>query len=700
MTLVEARTSHDRIVTQIREHDYAYYVLASPQVSDTEYDRLYRALVDLEHEFPELITPDSPTQRVGGQPAGGFPEVTHAVRMMSLDNTYSEEELVEFLRRVQRLLPDTGLEWTVEPKVDGVAVSLRYEQGRLRLGATRGDGTTGDDITANLRTLRSVPLRLRPANKLGDDETADLFPTIANVPDVLEVRGEIFMTRSGFDRLNMERESAGEEGFANPRNATAGSLKQLDPRIVARRPLNLIVYGLGEVRGGKPPTNQTSAMAWLRSLGFKTPDHLWRCGSASELLSAIHELNERRRTFDYETDGAVVKLDSFAFRAHVGETAKAPRWAIAYKYAAAQAETRLRDITIQVGRTGALTPVAELEPVHLAGSTISRATLHNQEDLRRKDVRVGDMVIIEKAGEVIPAVVRVNLDKRVGEAAPFTFPTSCPECDSHVSRDTGDDAEGVVWRCRNPDCPAQVRGRIEHWCSRGAMDVEGAGEVLIRQLVDRGLAHDVADLYRLTLDEVSGLERMGEKSAANFLQGVAASRERDLWRLVFGLGILHVGAGVAKALARHFATLDNILAAGIDQLTSIDDVGEVIATSLVQWQGDPRHRRLVERLRRAGLNFQSSLHNPTASSGPWSGKTVVLTGTLPSLTRVEATARVEALGGKVSGSVSKKTDYVIAGSETGSKLGKARQLGVPILNEEEFLRLCEAPGPPAGPQGA
>jgi DNA ligase (NAD+) len=627
---------------------------------------------------------------VGGQPLGGFAEVKHAVRMMSLDNTYSEGEVAEFLGRVQRLLPEVTLEWTVEPKVDGVAVNLRYEQGRLVLGATRGDGTTGDDITANLRTLRSVPLLLRQAGTTSAASVPDLFSAGVQLPEVLEVRGEIFMTRTGFERMNAERLAAGEERFANARNATAGSLKQLDPKIVARRPLNLLVYGLGEVRGGRPPGDQAAAMEWLRSLGFKTPDYLWRCRSEQELFAALHELNRRRHALDYETDGAVIKLTAFALRDRVGATAKAPRWAIAYKYAPAQAETRLRGITIQVGRTGALTPVAELEPVLLAGTTISRATLHNEEDLRRKDVRVGDTVIIEKAGEVIPAVVGVNLARRAGGSLPFAFPQTCPECGSRVSRESGEAAEGVVWRCLNPDCPAQVRGRIEHWCSRGAMDIEGAGEVLIRQLVERGLVRDVADLYQLGPDEVAGLERMGRKSAANFVDSVTASRKRDLWRLVFGLGILHVGEGVAKALARHFPALDDILTASVDQLTEVPDVGEVIAASLIHWQGDPRNQQLVERLRRAGLNFRSSLNPAAAQSGPWAGKTVVLTGTLASLTRAEATARVEALGGRVAGSVSQKTDYVVVGADAGSKLKKAEQLGVTLLSEAEFLRLSEA----------
>lgn len=694
MTPAQAQARHAQLVTQVREHDYAYYVLAHPTISDAEYDRLYRELAGLENDFPALISPDSPTQRVGGQPVKGFAPVHHALPMMSLDNTYSEAEVVEFTRRVQRLLPGEQLEWTVEPKIDGVAVSLRYEEGCLILGATRGDGTTGDDITANLRTLRSVPLRLRPGKDRNDEGEADLFSLSAGVPSVLEVRGEVFMSRSGFEKLNREREAAGEERFANARNATAGSLKQLDPGVVAQRPLQLIAYGLGQVRGGAAARDQASVLAWLRSLGLRTPERLWLCPSTDQLVTALHELDQARASFDYETDGAVVKLNRFAWREALGSTAKAPRWAIAYKYAAAQAQTRLRAITIQVGRTGALTPVAELEPVLLAGSTISRATLHNEEDLRRKDVRVGDTVVIEKAGEVIPAVIRVVPEKRTGGESPYTFPRLCPECSSKVARESGVSTEGVVWRCLNPDCPAQVRGRIEHWCSRGAMDIEGAGEALVRQLVERGLVRDVADLYRLTLDELSGLERMGPRSASNLLAGLATSRSRDLWRLVFGLGILHVGAGVAKALARRFASLDDILAASVDQLTAIDAVGEVIAGSLVRWHGDPRHRALIERLRKAGLNFQSAAHRAQPSVDPLTGKSFVLTGTLPSLTREQAVARIESLGGKVSSSVSKKTDFILAGAEPGSKLLKAQQLGIQVLDEAAFLEMSKAGNPP------
>ena len=711
MTQAEAKKRHARLVEEIRRHDHAYYVEARPVISDLEYDRLYHELLDLEKEFPGLATPDSPSHRVGGAPLSEFQSVRHAVPMMSLDNTYSQEEVRDFVKRVQKLLPDEKLEWVVEPKVDGVAVSLRYENGVLAVGATRGDGTTGDDITANLKTIRSVPL------KIGRDGVS---PSPINI---LEVRGEVFMPLAGFEKLNAERKSAGEEMFANPRNAAAGSLKQLDPKIVAKRPLDVILYGIGtpstsSAKTGSQlaepvlgaPQSQCELLDFLKSLGFKTPERTWFCKSEDDLIAAIAELDTVRKKFAYETDGAVIKLNSFEQQRRVGATAKAPRWAIAYKYASEQAETKLNAITIQVGRTGALTPVAELEPVFLAGSTISRATLHNEDYIREKDIRIGDTVVIEKAGEVIPAVVSVVLKKRGGVEKKFTFPKTCPECGSKVSRSIRrgelhepqtktedgdscnsplrDEEENVVLRCANPNCPAQVRGRLEHWCARGAMDIEGGGEVLAAQLVKSGLVRDVADIYELKLEQIAALERMGEKSAKNFIDAVAASKSRDMWRLLFGLGILHVGAGVAKALARHFATLDQVFAASAEQLTETEDIGEVIARSIVDWHGEPENRKLVERLSQAGLNFKSSLYQPAAKAGPFAGKTFVLTGTLPTLTREEATAKIEALGGKVSGSVSKKTDYVLAGEDAGTKLDKAQKLGVKIIDEKEFLKMC------------
>jgi DNA ligase (NAD+) len=696
VTHAAAKKRHAQLADEIRRHDHAYYVEAQPKISDRDYDRLYHELLELEKEFSELAAPDSPSQRVGGAPLSAFKSVRHSVPMLSLDNTYSEEEIRDFVKRLEKLLPGEKLDWIVEPKVDGVAISLRYENGVLVTGATRGNGTEGDDVTANLKTIRSVPLTfVGMRSTASPSQREKIKDAVEGVPTVLEVRGEVFMPVAGFEKLNAERKAAGEELYGNPRNTAAGSLKQLDPKIVATRPLDVVIYGIAEAQSPKSkvqsPKSQSELLAWLKKLGFKTPEKIWHCHSAEELIAAIHELDKLRKKFPYETDGAVIKLNSFAQRERAGFTVKAPRWAIAYKYAPEQAETKLNSITIQVGRTGALTPVAELEPVFLAGSTISRATLHNEDYIREKDIRLGDTVTIEKAGEVIPAVVNVVLKKRGGGEKKFNFPKTCPECGSKVAKEIGgDEEEGSVWRCVNPDCPAQIRGRIEHFCSRGAMDIEGGGEVLAAQLVKNNLVRDVADLYSLKPDDVANLERMAEKSAKNFLDALAASKSRDLWRLIFGLGILHVGAGGAKSLARHFPALDDIFAANAEQLAEAEDIGEVIAQSLVNWHGDARNQKLIERLRAAGLNFKSELYQPRAKAGPFAGKIFVLTGTLPTLKREEAAAKIESLGGKVSGSVSKKTNFVVAGEEAGSKLDKAQKLGVKIIDEKEFLKLGAA----------
>ena len=666
MTKAKAEKRHSVLAEEIRRHDHDYYVLAEPTISDSDYDRLYRELLDLEGEYPDLMPADSPSQRVGGKPVSEFPEYCHAVPMMSLDNTYSYEEIGEFLKRVGKLLPEADLDWTVEPKVDGLAVSLRYENGVLAVGATRGDGVTGDDITGNLKTIRSLPLKL-----------------IGKPPAVLEVRGEVFMSRKGFAKLNEKRMVAGEEPFANPRNAAAGSLKQLDPNLVAERPLGILLYSLGEV-SGKVPATQVELLDWLDNLGFPTADMIWMDRTLVDLVASIEELDKVRHDLDYETDGAVIKLNNLLLRTQCGATAKAPRWAMAYKFPTEQAVTVLKDILIQVGRTGALTPVADLEPVFVAGSKVGRATLHNEEEIQRKDIRIGDTVVIEKAGEIIPAVVEVVLDKRPKKTKAFKLAKICPECGSNAAKDEGE----VVWRCPNPDCPAQVRGRLEHWCMRGAMNVDGGGEVLVRQLVATGMALDVGELYELDVGQVAGLERMAEKSAQNFIDGLDKSKSRDLWRVVFGLGILHVGAGVAKTLCRHYKTMDDLLDATEEQLVSIDDVGEVIAKSLYQWFGEPENRNLIKRLRREGVNFESSIYQSAEAAGPLAGKALVLTGTLPNLKRHEAVARIEEAGGKVVGSVSRKTDYVVTGEAAGSKLAKAEKMSIPVIDETQLLKLC------------
>ncbi len=666
MTKAKAEKRHSVLAEEIRRHDHAYYVLAEPTISDSDYDRLYRELLDLEEAHPGLMTADSPSQRIGGKPVSEFPSHTHALPMMSLDNTYSYEEISEFLKRVGKLLPEADLDWTVEPKVDGLAVSLRYENGVLAVGATRGDGVTGDDITGNLKTIRSLPLKL-----------------CGKPPAVLEVRGEVFMSREGFAKLNEKRVAEGEEPFANPRNAAAGSLKQLDPKLVAERPLGILLYSLGEV-SEKVPATQVVMFEWLGNFGFPTAEQTWTGKTHKDLVASIEELDKIRHDLDYETDGAVIKLNNLASRTQCGATAKAPRWAMAYKFPAEQAVTVLKDIVIQVGRTGALTPVAELEPVFVAGSTVGRATLHNEEEIQRKDIRIGDTVVIEKAGEIIPAVVEVVLDKRPKKAKTFKLSKVCPECGSNAAKDEDE----VVWRCPNPDCPAQVRGRLEHWCMRGAMDVDGGGEVLVRQLVAAGMALDVGELYELDVRQVAGLERMAEKSTQNFIDGLEKSKSRDLWRVVFGLSILHVGSGVAKALCRHYKTMDDLLDATEEQLVSIDDVGEVIAKSLYQWFGEPENRKLIKRLRREGVNFESSIYQLAEAAGPLAGKALVLTGTLPNLKRHEAVAKIEAAGGKVVGSVSRKTDYVVAGEMAGSKLAKAEKMSISIIDEAKLLKLC------------
>ena len=669
------------LVKLIRELDYAYYTLAQPTISDHAYDRLYRELLELEQAMPEQRDPDSPTQRVGGKPLEGFDSVAHAMPMMSLDNTYSRDELQAFLQRVAKWLPDQSLEWTVEPKIDGVAISLRYEGGVFVQGLTRGDGTHGDDITQNLRTLRRIPSKLKV-------ETG-------TAPQVLEVRGEVYMSRAGFLRLNAQRIARGEEPFANARNATAGSLKMLDPHEVAQRPLDIMLYGLGQCHalGQAEPSSQVSLLQSLQTLGLPVSPHHWLCQDSSAIFDALQALELLRPELDYATDGAVIKLNALSLRERVGHTAKAPRWAIAYKFAAEQARTRLRAIAIQVGRTGALTPVAELDPVHVSGSTVSRATLHNAEEIRRKDIRQGDTVIIEKAGEIIPAVVGVVLEDRPADAQPYVFPTHCPECQSMAQQVMAASALGVGWRCPNPDCPAQVRARLEHWCSRGAMDIEGGGAALIEQLVARGLALDVADLYRLTQAELESLDRMGEKSARNFLEGLKASKSRDFWRVLFGLGILHVGAGVAKTLARHAGDMKELMLQSVESLMALDEVGEVIAQSVVSWFEDPQHRRLIARLEAHGVAMLASsgqAGTDASATGLLSGTSWVLTGTLPSLTRQQAAERIEQAGGKVVGSVSRKTDYLLAGEAAGSKLTKAQSLGVKIVDQDAFLQMLES----------
>ena len=747
---------HAELADEIRRHDRAYYVEAQPTISDREYDQLYRELLDLEAAHPELRTPDSPSQRVGGEPIDGFETVRHAVPMMSLDNTYSQEEVREFVERVQKLLPGESLDWVVEPKADGIAISLRYEEGQFTVGATRGDGVAGDDVTANLRTIRSIPLRLQPLGQaLGQGE----------VPDVFEARGEVIMTRSGFEKMNQAREAEGEPLFANPRNATAGSLKQLDPTLVARRPLDIVLYGSGEVAGGPEVDSQLGLFAALGQLGFRTPEHTWHCNSTEEILEAIDELDRIRSGFDYDTDGAVIKLNRYDLRGRVGATAKAPRWAMAYKYAPEQAQTRLHAITIQVGRTGTLTPVAELEPVFVDGSTISRATLHNEEEIGRKDIRIGDTVIIEKRGDVIPGVISVVKNLRPAGAEPFDMlaatGSQCPECGGAIHKDE----EFVAWRCINTDCPAQAAQRLEHFAARTALDIDCLGDIVSDKLVERQLASSPLDLFDLTVEQLGPLNlgtdaepRMfGEKNATKLVDSVERARTMGLDRWLFALAIPELGRTTAAALAKfhkdiaavaqseilqdvitldelgeevvrinprsrknkpateqeknereqQYAELVDEMRERITHLANLGfaavtkengshppnyttEVGPSVARSVLAWFSSETGRALLERLAKLGIDPQGTAPGEGGNSGgAFAGKTFVITGTLPTMSREEAKAMIEANGGKTTGSVSKKTDYLLAGEKAGSKLTKAESLGVPILDEKAFHAKCD-----------
>jgi DNA ligase (NAD+) len=699
----------------IRKHDRLYYEEAASAISDRDYDRLYKELVDLETQFPDLLTPDSPTQRVGGKPLKAFEQVAHLVPMLSLDNTYSEDEVKNFYARIQRLLPDEKIPVVIEPKVDGVAVSLIYENGKLRQAATRGDGTVGDNITQNIRTIRSVPERLR-----------------GTAPKLLEVRGEVYMDRQGFEKLNEARKKEGLPLFANPRNAAAGSLKQLDPATVAKRPLGIVLYGTGATEGLDVELH-SKVFPLLKTLGLPTTERWWVAGSVEGILDAIHKLDGVRHDFAYQTDGAVVKVDSFEQRERLGFTAKSPRWAIAYKYAAERVETRLNDIIVQVGRTGILTPVAVLEPVFVSGSTVARATLHNEDEITRKDIRIGDTVLIEKAGEVIPAVVEVVKSKRPRDAQPFDFAKhirgKCPVCGGSVRRDP----EFVAWRCENLQCPAQTTRRVEFFAARGALDIESIGGIVADKLVERGLVREPLDLFELKVDQLAQLNlgteeaprAFGEKNAIKAINAIERARALPLSRWLYALAIPDVGKTTATDLARFHGTINDIahseLLHGVleyhekrergepakeiaERLIKsgfanpskskagkngiVTEVGPVVAQSVLDFFASTAGKKTLQRMRQLGIEPKREKISPKkAAQLPLSGKTFVLTGTLPSMTREEATDKIEALGGHVASGVSKKTDYVLAGAEAGSKFDKAKELGVKIIDEAEFRKM-------------
>ncbi|PYK28086.1 MAG: DNA ligase (NAD(+)) LigA [Verrucomicrobia bacterium] len=711
----EAAKRIEQLRGEIRKHDRLYYEEAVPIISDREYDQLYKDLVDLESQFPHLVTPDSPTQRVGGKPLKAFEQVSHLVPMLSLDNTYSEEEVKNFYARIQRLLPDEKIPVVIEAKVDGVAVSLIYESGKLRQAATRGDGNMGDSITQNIRTIRSVPERLRDGT-----------------PKLLEVRGEVYMDRKGFEKLNEERKKQGLPLFANPRNAAAGSLKQLDPAIVAKRPLGIVLYGTGATKGVDVDLH-SEIFPLLKKLGLPVTERWWVAESVEELLDAIHELDGIRHKFAYQTDGAVVKVNSFAQRERLGFTAKSPRWAIAYKYAAERVQTRLKDIIIQVGRTGILTPVAVLEPVLVSGSTVGRATLHNEDEIKRKDIRIDDTVVIEKAGEVIPAVVEVVKSQRPRGAKPFHFSEhihgKCPVCGRPIRRDP----EFVAWRCENLHCPAQTTRRVEFFAARGALDIESVGGIVADKLVERGLVREPLDLFELKVDQLAKLNLgtedaprvLGEKNATKAIHAIERARTLPLSRWLFALAIPDVGKTTATQLARFHESIDDVansqllhdvldyhekrehkesakeiaerlIKTGFAKRSKskaekdgiVTEVGPVVAESVLDFFASAAGKKILRRMRELRIQPKSEKVSAKKKAElPLAGKTLVLTGTLPSMTREEATEKIEALGGHVTGSVSKKTDYVLAGAEPGSKFDKAKELGVRIIEEAEFRKM-------------
>lgn len=652
----------------IAHHNHCYYTLDAPEVPDAEYDRLMRELSQLEERFPEWASDDSPTRRVGGSPAEKFKKVVHHHPMLSLANVFDDDELTEFDERVRRLLALEQIEYVCEPKMDGLAVELVYEDGRFVRGATRGDGETGEDVTANLLTLRNLPRALETAK--------------GPLPTYLEVRGEVFLRKADFARLNAQREEAGEPTFVNPRNCAAGSLRQLDPRVTAERPLAVFLYEVGEARGVVFETHQEK-LDWLAQAGLPVNPRRHLAAGLSEVRDAYRRLLADRHQLPYEIDGLVVKVDREDHRKRLGAVSKSPRWAVAYKFPPEEELTRVEAIEVQVGRTGALTPVAHLAPVYVGGVTVARATLHNDDELRRKDVRVGDQVYVRRAGDVIPEIVKVVTTRRTGDERPFAFPTHCPICGAAVVREEGE----AVHRCSGASCPAQLVGNLRHFATRPAMDIDGLGDKLCAALVASGKVRSYADLYRLDMKELSGLERMGDKSAQNLLDALARSKKTTLRRFLYALGIRHVGEATAKALAEHFRALPPLLAASQEDLQRVRDVGPEMAREIHAFFHEPQNQRLVTEL--LALGVEPAPPEQAAASSPFAGKTVVLTGGLSSMSRDAAKEEIERRGGRVSGSVSAKTDLVVAGEDAGSKLKKARELGVKVIDETAFRQLLK-----------
>ena len=644
----------EKLRDELRGHEHRYYVLDQPTISDYEFDQLMRELKQLEEEHPELITPDSPSQRVGGEPAKEFPSHTFSIPMLSLENAYTEEELQDWHRRVTQLAATESVDYVAELKIDGLSVALIYENGLLSKGVTRGDGRTGEVVTGNVRTIRSIPLRLHEAVSV-------------------EIRGEVFQSLKAFRQLNEQREEAGEPRFANPRNSAAGSLRQLDPGIVAKRPLDYYGYWIHPT---KPL--QSENLKWITSLGLKVNPHRKLCHSLQEVIDFYRHWEQHRDDLDYEIDGVVVKVNSLELHTKLGSTSKSPRWAIAVKFPAHQATTRLLNIRVQVGRTGALTPVAELEPVLLGGTTIRNATLHNEDEIARLGLQINDRVLLERGGDVIPKVVSVV--ERSPDRIPFEMPSRCPVCGSEVYREEGE----AVRRCLSQTCPAMLKESLLHWASRRAMKIDGLGERLVDQLVAKDMVHDVSDLYDLKIEQLEELERIGRKSAENLVNEIDASRGLEFWRLLFGIGIRHVGERTAQILARHFGSIEDLEKASAEDLERVHEVGPKLAESVYKFFRQPENRALLKRLASAGLPMKAELAEAPSGEQAFSGKTFVLTGTLDTMTREEAAALIAARGGRVSASVSKKTTFVVAGRDAGSKLEKARNLGVEILNEQQL----------------
>jgi len=672
----DAKKRIERLCSEIRRHDYLYYVLNHPEISDRQYDKLFADLKTLEQANPRFITADSPTQRVSERPLEGFASIRHAVPMLSMDNTYNADELKAFDERVRRSLRDEDYDYVVELKIDGLAISLRYEGGALVTAATRGDGEVGDDVTANVRTIKAIPLVL-----LGDGP----------VPDVLEVRGEVYMPRTAFVELNRLRAEAGEPVFANPRNAGAGSLKLLDARITATRNLSFFAYSIGElsVRKDSPrgplAENHYRSLQRLKELGLPVNPNIKKAGDISEVINICLGWSKKRLKLDYTIDGMVIKIDRFDQRDILGATGRAPRWCISYKFPAEQAQTTLESIDVQVGKSGILTPVANLAPVLLAGTTVKRASLHNFDELNRLDVRCGDTVVIEKAGEIIPQVVEVKKQLRAAGAVRFKIPRQCPNCGSAVAKDQ----DGVYIRCLNPDCPGQLKERLKYFAGRGQMDIENLGAALIEQLVDTGLVKNFADLYKLRRPELTELERIAEKSAANVIEAVEKSKSQPLWRLIAALGIRHIGGQSAQILAEHFGSLEALMAAEEEVLEGIEQIGPTMAKSVYEYFRDEKNRAVITELLAAGVKPK----RPQKRADRLAGKTIVITGSLENFTRQRAEQAIRQAGGKASSSVSKKTDFVLAGREPGSKLDKAQNLGVEVIDEKQFLEMLGMKGP-------